>query len=358
MLQFIIRRLVSSIPVLIGIMVVTFTLARAIPGDPCRSVLGERATDTICDAFIERNGLNKPLPTQFAIYFSNVIRGDFGDSLRFGRPVSDLLIERLPTTLELGAVALSFAVIVGVPLGIISAYRHKSIFDVGTMLGANIGVSMPVFWLGLMLAYLFGVLLRDTPLALPPGGRLTPGASPEPFYLVWGLVAEGEQAGNLLLFLSRLNVLNAILTLNSELFVDAIRHLILPAVAVGTIPMAIIARMTRSSLLEVLSQDYVRTARAKGLAEFAVVVRHAMSNSLLPVVTVIGLNFGLLVGGAVLTETIFGLTGVGRTLVDSITSRDYTIVQGFTVLLAIAFVIINMVVDILYGYLDPRIRIS
>jgi len=215
-----------------------------------------------------------------------------------------------------------------------------------------------VFWLGLMLAYAFGVLLKGTPFSLPPSGRLSPGANPEPFYTVWGLVsAEGEAPG-ILVFVSRLHMLNAILTLNLNLLVDTVRHLILPSVAVGTIPLAIIARITRSSVLETLGQDYVRTARAKGLRESVVVIKHAVSNAMLPVVTIIGLNFGLVISGAVLTETIFGLTGVGRTLVDSITSRDYTLVQGFTVIIASGFVMINLVVDILYGYLDPRIRLS
>ena len=356
MLQFIARRLLFSIPVLLGILVVTFVLAHAIPGDPCLSILGERATPEKCEAFFARNGLNEPLPVQFVVYLRNLLQGDLGDSIRFSRPVIELLVERLPTTVELGFFALTFAIVVGIPLGIISAYRHKSALDIGTMIGANVGVSMPVFWLGLMLAYLFGVILKDTPFALPPSGRLTPGASPEPFFMVWGLVSVGDAAPGFLFFLSRINTLNALLTLNGELLVDALRHLILPAVAVGTIPLAIIARMTRSSLLEVLGQDYIRTARAKGLREMAVVGKHAVRNSLLPVVTVIGLNFGLVIGGAVLTETIFGLTGVGRTLVDSITSRDYALVQGFTVIIAAGFVIINLIVDILYGYLDPRIH--
>src|SRR5690606_31682195 len=259
---------------------------------------------------------------------------------------------------ELGLAAMTFATFVGIPLGIISAYRHNSAIDVGTMIGANIGVSMPVFWLGLMLAYIFAVILKDTPFALPPSGRLPAGFSATPFYVQWGLAESEASATGLMVFFSRLNILNSILTLNGELFLNALRHLILPAVAVGTIPLAIIARMTRSSVLEVLGQDYVRTARAKGLREFVVVMRHAVRNALLPVVTVIGLNFGLLVSGAVLTETIFGLTGVGRTLVDSITTRDYTLVQGFTLLIAVAFVIINLVVDLLYGYLDPRIRLG
>lgn len=358
MLTFVLKRLTYSIPVLLGILLATFILARAIPGDPCIAVLGERATQDICEVFFRRNGLDQPLPIQFLVYLRNFSQGDLGDSMRFHRPVMELLVERLPTTVELGFFALLFAISVGVPLGALSAYRHKSALDVGTMIGANIGVSMPVFWLGLMLAYLFAVLLKDTPFALPPSGRLTPGANPLPFYEYWGWVAEDEEAAGILIFFSRINTLNAVLTLNRELFVDAIRHLILPAVAVGTIPLAIIARMSRSSVLEVLNQDYVRTARAKGLRERSVVGKHALKNAMLPVITVIGLNFGLVISGAVLTETIFSLTGVGRTLVDSITSRDYTLVQGFTVVIAAGFVIINMVVDIAYGYLDPRIRFN
>lgn len=358
MLTFVLKRLTYSIPVLLGILVVTFVLARAIPGDPCIAVLGERASKEVCESFFRRNGLDQPLPMQFVVYLRNFAQGDLGDSMRFHRPVMELLVERLPTTVELGLFALLFAISVGVPLGVLSAYRHKSILDVGTMVGANIGVSMPVFWLGLMLAYLFAVLLKDTPLALPPSGRLTPGANPLPFYQAMGWAPAGEEAAGILIFLSRINTLNAVLTFNGELFVDAIRHLILPAVAVGTIPLAIIARMSRSSVLEVLNQDYVRTARAKGLRERSVVGKHALKNAMLPVITVIGLNFGLVISGAVLTETIFSLTGVGRTLVDSITSRDYTLVQGFTVVIAAGFVIINMVVDIMYGYLDPRIRFN
>ncbi len=355
---FLLRRLIASIPVLLGILAVTFLLGRLIPGDPCRAVLGERATAATCDAFIARNGLNRPWPEQFVIYITNVARGDFGTSLRYSRTIVDLLAERLPVTMELGMAAMIFAITLGVPLGIISAYRRNSAVDVGTMLGANIGVSMPVFWLGLMLAYIFSVALKDTAFALPPSGRLPAGYSPIPFYEAWGLVSDGAQPTALMVFLSRLNILNAILTLNGELFLNALRHLILPAVAVGTIPMSIIARMTRSSVLETLGQDYVRTARAKGLREITVVNKHAVRNALLPVATIIGLNFGLLVSGAVLTETIFGLTGVGRTLVDGITARDYTLVQGFTIVIAVAFVVINLVVDIVYGYLDPRIRLS
>jgi peptide/nickel transport system permease protein len=358
MSAFILRRLVSAIPVLLGIVLLTFLLGRSIPGDPCRAMLGEKATKAICDAFTERAGLNKPLFVQFGIYLTDILRGDLGQSVRFGQPVTQLLVERLPTTVELAFIALIFAVIVGIPLGIISAYRYNSALDVGTMVGANIGVSMPVFWLGLMLAYLFAVLLKDTPLVLPPSGRLTAGSNFVPFYVAWGLASDPDTASGLLIFISRMNLLNAVLTLNGTQFVDAFRHILLPAVAVGTIPLSIIARMTRSSVIETLSQDYVRTARAKGLNEFVVVTKHAVRNALLPVVTIIGLNFGGLIAGAVLTETIFGFAGIGKTLYDGITSRDYALVQAVTLVTAVAFVAINLLVDLLYGYLDPRIRLN
>lgn len=360
MTRFIFRRLALAIPVLFGIVLVTFTLGRLIPGDPCRAQLGERATDEVCDAFFVRYGLNEPIPVQFIVYVRNLIQGDLGQSLQFQRPVTDILSERLPTTIELTVAAIIFATLVGVPLGIISAYKHNSTFDVGTMIIANIGVSMPVFWLGLMLSLIFSVWIKDTPLAflaLPPGRPPSVGFE-ERFYAVWGLVENRGQVLPWMEFISRFTLLNASLTLNGELFVESLRRLILPAVAVGTIPLSIIARMTRSSLLEVLNQDYVRTARAKGLRESRVVMRHAASNALLPVVTIIGLNFGLLVSGAVLTETIFSFTGIGKTLFEGITARDYTLVQGVTLVTAVAFVLINLLVDIMYGYLDPRIRLN
>ena len=358
MSTFLLRRLISAIPVLFGILLVTFTLNRAIPGDPCRALLGEHATDAVCNAYTARYGLDQPIPVQFLYYMRNVLQGDLGESSRFGRSVTDLLSERLPTTIELAASALFIAVIVGIPLGIVSAYWHNSRIDAGTMIFANVGVSMPVFWLGLMLSFFFAVTLKDTPFVLPPSGRLTPGFNPTPFYIQWGLAPDENAASFLMVFISRFNILNGILTLNGELIVDAFRHLILPAVAVGTIPLAIIARMTRASLLDALGQDYTRTARAKGLREISVVVGHAVRNSLLPVVTILGLSFGGLVSGAVLTETIFGFSGIGRTLFDGITARDYSLVQGVTIVTAVAFVLINLTVDILYGYLDPRIRLS
>lgn len=357
MWQYIYRRLLLSVPVLVGILFVTFALARLIPGDPCRAVLGERATDAICNEFIKRHGLDQPIPVQFAVYLGEVLQGDFGNSIRFNRPVTDMLVERLPVTIELGLSALIISVLIGIPLGIISAVRHNSATDVVTMVGANIGVSMPVYWLGLMLAYTFSILLKDTLLWLPPSGRITSGLSLVPLYEQWGFEATGGFK-IALDFISNMYLVNALITGNLATGLDVLRHLILPAIALGTIPLALIARITRSSMLEVLGQDYVRTARAKGLRENPVVLKHALRNALLPIVTVIGLSFGGLLSGAVLTETIFGLTGIGRTLFEAITARDYTVVQTVTLVVAVAFVTINLLTDLTYGYLDPRIRLG
>jgi peptide/nickel transport system permease protein len=288
-----------------------------------------------------------------------IVRGDFGNSIRFNLPVTRLLIERLPTTVELSLAALFVSIIFGIPLGVISAVKHNSWVDVVTMVWANIGVSMPVFWLGLMLMYVFSLLLKDTPFWLPPSGRVSPGIPTTPFFEVWGwdVGKEGFLAGTLVFF-SRMNILNALLTSNWKLLRDAIEHLILPALALGTIPMALIARMARSAMLDVLGQDYIRTAKAKGLGNFGVIIKHAFSNALLPLITVIGLSLGGLLGGAVLTETVFGLSGLGRTLYEAITARDYVIVQSFTVVIAVFYVTINLIVDLSYAYLDPRIRLN
>jgi len=359
MTQYLLRRILASIPVLFGILLVTFIIARVIPGDPCRAILGEKATAAVCDRFIREKGLDKPITQQFVIYMGEVLRGDFGNSIRFSLPVTRLLIERLPTTIELSFSALLVSLLVGIPLGVISAVKHNSLIDVLTMLWANMGVSMPVFWLGLMLAYVFSLLLKDTPFWLPPSGRVSAGIPSAPFYKVWDLtMPESGFVPALYEFVGRLNILNALLTSNWELLKDAIKHLILPAVALGTIPMALIARMTRSAMLDVLGQDYIRTARAKGLRQRVVVMKHAFRNALLPLVTIIGLSLGGLLGGAVLTETIFGLSGVGRILYEAITARDYGIVQAFTVVIAVFFVVINLLVDISYSYLDPRIRLE
>lgn len=352
------RRLLLAVPVILGILFATFALARMIPGDPCRAILGEKATDAICDAFIARYGLDKPIPTQFAIYMGDVARGDLGESIRFGRPTTALIAERLPVTIELAMIALIFATIFGVTLGIISAYWRNSPADLATMVGANIGVSIPIFVLGLLLAYTFGVLLKGTPFALPPSGRLSAGMDVPDIAIAWGLENLSGPLRGLLDFLSRMYILGGILTFRFDIAWDAGRHLILPMIALGTIPLAIIARMTRSSVLEVMSLDYMRTARSKGLNEQRVVFRHAMRNALLPIVTIIGLQLGALLSGAILTETIFGLTGVGKSLYDAITSRDYAVVQAFTLVIAVIFVVVNLVVDLSYAVMDPRIRLS
>jgi len=345
MTRFIIRRLLSSIPVLIGIILLVFILVRVIPGDPCTATYGEKATPQVCADFEVRYGLDKSLPEQFVI------------SIRFGRPVAEILIERLPVTLELTIAALLFAATLGILLGLISATRRNSPADVGTMIVANIGVSTPVFVLGLFLAFVFAVVLKDTPFSLPPSGRLSPGVNVVPLAEVWGL----EELSGLprlgLDFVSNMYIVNSLVTGQWATLGDAVRHLILPAVAVGTIPLAIVARMTRSSLLEVLGLDYVRTARAKGLKERSVVVRHGMRNALLPVVTVLGLSLGALLSGAILTETIFSLTGMGKTLVEAITGRDYVVIQGVTIVVAVAYLAVNLVVDVSYAMLDPRIRL-
>jgi peptide/nickel transport system permease protein len=359
MTTYIFRRLLLSIPVLFGILFATFALGRLIPGDPCRAMLGEKATDVVCNEFIHRHGLDKPIPVQFGIYIGEVLQGDFGRSFRFSMPVTDLLIERMPITIELSFAALLVSLLVGIPLGVISAVKHNSWVDVLTMMWANTGVSMPVFWLGLMLAYVFALALKDTPLQLPPSGRLSPGVLTDPFWDVWGLnLRSGTALFTIMDFISRMNILNAVLSANFELLGDALKHMILPAVALATIPMALIARMSRSAMLEVLGQDYIRTARAKGLRQTTVIMKHAFRNALLPLVTVVGLSLGGLLGGAVLTETVFNLSGVGRILYEAITARDYGIVQAFTLVIAMFFVALNLIVDVSYAYLDPRIRLE
>lgn len=298
MITYIIRRLTLSIPVLFGILFATFALGRLIPGDPCRAMLGEKATDIVCDEFIQRHGLDKPIPVQFGVYVSEIAHGDFGRSFRFSKPVTELLMERMPITLELAISSLLISLIIGVPLGVISAVRHNSWTDVVTMLWANVGVSMPVFWLGLMLAYVFALALKDTPFQLPPSGRLTAGLLTTPFWEVWGWQVTKDTFGYTVMdFLSRMNIFNAVISANWVTLGDAIKHLILPAVALGTIPMALIARMARSAMLDVLGQDYIRTARAKGLKQRAVIIKHAFRNALLPLVTIVGLSLGGLLGG-------------------------------------------------------------
>jgi peptide/nickel transport system permease protein len=375
--RFIAQRLVLLVPVLLGILFITFVLARSIRGDPCQVMLGERATKAACDAFRVRFGLDKPiipcldrervprleaclvnpLDTQFVLYLGNLAQGDLGRSIKLDRPVSVLIVERLPMTFELSIAAMIFASVFGLTLGVISAVRHNSITDVVTMIGANAGISMPVYWLGLMMIALFAVQMRGTALWMPPSGRLSPGVSVTPLAETFNLQWDGA-AGWLLTFVSNMYVFNTLISGRWDLLRDALWHLTLPALAVGTIPLAIIARITRSSMLEVLGADYIRTARAKGLAERVVVLSHGLRNALLPIVTIIGLQIGGLLSGAVLTETTFGLPGIGKQLVDSILARDYPVVQAFVILAALIYVGINLIVDLSYAYLDPRVRLQ
>ena len=358
MTRFLIRRIVTGIPVILGVIAIVFVLARVIPGDPCRAALQEKATAATCAAFTERFGLNEPVPVQFALYLRDLATGNLGESIQTRQPVTEIFVERMPTTVELTLYALLFAITVGMALGIISAYKRNSFADVGTMFVANLGVSIPVFVLGLLLAFVFAIIFKDSILSLPPSGRLSAGSRPVSIAQAWGLATLGGPPRTLLDFVSNMYTFNGVLTGNFALFADALRHLILPAVALGTIPMAIIARMTRSSLLEVLGQEYVRTARAKGMSPRVVMFRHGLRNALLPVVTVIGLSIGALLSGAVLTETIFSLPGIGRTIYESITARDYIVIQGMALVVAVVYVIVNLAVDISYAFVDPRVRLS
>lgn len=332
MIRYIAQRLLMLIPVLIGISIITFVMIRLIPGDPARIMAGERATEEQVQRVREMWGLDKPLHEQYLIYLKNLARGNLGRSLKRNEAVTQELRWALPTTIELAFSAMFVAILIGIPAGIIAAYKQNSWWDLLVMVGSMVGISMPVFWLGLLLIYVFALKLGW----MPPSGRLSVGVKITP--------------------ITGMYTVDALITGNWRGFLDALKHLVMPAVAVGTIPMAVIARMTRSSLLEVLRQDYIRTARAKGLAERAVIFRHALKNAFLPVVTIIGLQLGTLLVGAILTETIFALPGMGRLIVDRILSRDYPVVQGAVLVFAATFVFINLIVDISYAYLDPRIR--
>ncbi len=358
MLQFVLRRILLAVPVLFGIIFLVFAMARLLPGDPCIAALQERATEAACELFNQRYGLDQPVPVQFVTYVGQLATGDLGNSIRQGRPVATILVERMPVTLELTFFALAFAVLVGVTLGRLSARRRNSALDVATMFFANLGVSIPVFVLGLLLAYLFAVVLRGTPIALPPSGLLSAGIPFQTLPVAWGMQDLEGFPRAVLNFISNMRITSSLISGQWEAFFDALSHMILPMIALGTIPTAIIARMTRSSMLDVLGLDYVRTARAKGASERIVNGRHAFRNAVLPVVTVIGLSLGALLSGAVLTESIFLLPGMGRTLFEAITSRDYVVIQALTLVTAVLYVVINLIVDVSYAYLDPRIRLQ
>jgi len=346
--RYIIRRIISVIPTLIGVTFVIFMFQRLIPGDPAIAMLGEHATDESIERIREQLGLNRPLfldrdaladgdlngfiDSQYINYMGRLSRLDLGDSIHRRIPVLETLKLRFPATVELSLLSMIIAVTIGIPVGIISASRRNSLIDSISMVGSLVGVSMPIFWLGIMEIMLFAVILQW----LPAGARLST-----------GFEIEG---------ITHLYLVDSLITGNWAGFKDALSHIIMPAVALATIPMGIIARMTRSSMLDVLQEDYIRTARAKGLGGRLVLYRHALKNAALPVVTIIGLQAGTLLVGAVLTETIFSWPGIGRWVYDAILGRDYPIVQGGTLLIALIFIGVNLIVDILYALLDPRIR--
>jgi peptide/nickel transport system permease protein len=332
MVNYIIKRLLALIPILIGVAVIVFLIVHLIPGDPAQTMLGERASDEALAKLREDMGLNDPLPVQFWRYIKDLLRGDLGRSIMSNNPVSEELSQRFPATLELSFFAIFFAVFVGIPAGIFASINQNSWFDNLSMLIALMGVSMPIFWLGLMFIWLFAVELGW----FPPSSRIGVGLDFTP--------------------ITNLYVIDSIIQLNFNALKDILHHLVLPAVALGTIPMAIIARMTRSSMLEVLRKDFIRTAYAKGLKRKIVIFKHALKNAMVPIITVVGLQFGVLLGGAVMTETIFSWPGLGKYLVDAIYARDFPIVQGGILFFAGVFVIVNLIVDLSYALVDPRIQ--
>ncbi len=348
MFRYILRRLISVLPTLLGVVFVIFMFQRLLPGDPAVAMLGEHATKDNVARIREQLGLNRPVfldrdalargnlagffDSQFIRYMGRLIRLDLGDSIHRRIPVAETLALRFPATVELALLAMLIALIIGIPIGIAASARRGSMLDSATMVGSLVGVSMPIFWLGLMEIMLFSVYLQW----LPSGGRLSSNIDITP--------------------ITNLYLIDSLLTGNIPGFIDAFQHIVLPAVALATIPMSIIARMTRSSMLDVMHEDYIRTATAKGLSEKIVLFRHALKNAFLPVITIIGLQAGSLLAGAVLTETIFAWPGIGKWVYDAILGRDYPIVQGGTLLIAIIFVFLNLLVDLSYAALDPRIR--
>ena len=329
---YIIKRLVQLIPVILGVSIIAFSLIHLAPGDPARTLLGQHATQKELNEIREKYGLDKPLYVQYGIWLNGILHGDMGRSIITNDKVADEIADRFPNTIELSIAAMFFAIIIGGLAGIISASKQYSATDYTVMGIALFGISMPVFWLGIMLMLIFGVVLGW----LPIGGRID---LLIPFHRVTGFM-----------------VFDSIITGNLPALISSLRHLILPAIALGTIPMAIIARVTRSSMLEVLRQDFIRTERAKGLSERVVIYKHAVRNAMVPVVTVIGLNFGLLLAGAILTETVFSWPGVGRLVVTAVYERDYPLVIGCILIFSIIFVVVNLLTDILYTYIDPRIH--
>jgi len=330
--RYAIRRSLTLVPVLLGVSVLVFSFIHLIPGDPALTMLGERATPEKVAEVRTRLGLDRPIWQQYLLYVGNALHGDLGVSIVRGDPVASDLLRRFPATVELAVAAITVAIALGIPIGVASAVWRNSLLDSLARLGALTGVSMPIFWLGLVLAWFFGVQLR----ILPTGFRLASGTT----FVPW----------------TNFVVIDALLQRDWAALADALRHLILPAVALATIPLAVIARMTRASMLEVLSREYIRTAEAKGLSRRVVILRHALRNALLPVLTVIGLQIGRLLAGAILTETIFSWPGIGLWVYESIESRDYAIVQGVSLFIAVIVVGVNLITDVLYAAVDPRIK--
>jgi peptide/nickel transport system permease protein len=334
MLKFVVRRLLLLVPILLGLSILVFVWIRALPGGPAQALLGERATpETI--AQIERTyGLDEPVYVQYGKYLQRTVRFDFGVSTSSRRPVTEELSRRFPATIELAVAAMLFSVVFGIPLGFIAGKRYGTWLDHSSLVASLIGISIPIFFLAILLKYVFAVKLG----LLPTVGRISVLINidhPTNFY-----------------------VLDAILAGDGEALWDVLKHLILPAVALGTIPLAIIARITRAAVLDVQNEDYVRTARAKGLSPTIVDRRHIFRNALLPVSTIIGLQTGLLLSGAVLTETVFAWPGMGTWLVDAINNRDFPVLQGGILFVALVFVLVNLFVDISYAFINPRIRYS
>jgi peptide/nickel transport system permease protein len=330
--RYLLRRLVLTIPILLGVSLLVFLMLHSAGGDPAQTILGARADPESIAELRRELGLDRPLPVQYVAFLAGAVRGDFGRSYRSNTPVVTEIAARFPATIELAVAAMAIAVVTGVVFGTLAAVRRHSILDYVSSTVVLLGVSIPTFWLGLILIIMFGLWMRWLPIS----GRVDPRLGADPS----------------LPFLTPASVLNG----NWAVAKDALRHLILPALTLAAWPAAIVARMTRASLIESLGQDYVRTARGKGLPEQLIVVGHAARNALLPVLTVVGLEFGTLLGGAVVTETIFSWPGLGQLTVTAIGARDYQMVQGVVVLLGAVFVLLNLLVDVLYAVLDPRIR--
>jgi peptide/nickel transport system permease protein len=322
------------IPTLLGVSIIVFLMLHLTPGDPAELLMGERASEEALQEIREHLGLNKPLYVQYGIFLNQLMHGDLGETIWTRQKVWIEVKQRFPATIELSLVALFISCIMGMVLGIVSATKQYSIFDYLSMLGALIGVSMPIFWLGLVFMLIFSLNLGW----LPMSGRLSVGIELET--------------------ITNFYILDAVLTGNWAAFRDAVWHIIMPAFTLSTIPTAIIARMTRSSMLEVLRQDYIKTAKAKGLSQFKVVFKHVLRNALIPVVTTIGLQFGVLLCGAILTETIFAWPGVGKWIYDAVMQRDYMVIRSGTLFLASIFIVINLCVDLLYAIINPRIKVQ